>query len=69
MKSAANVIKRIRFTLGLGQAELAKKIGVTQQSICSYETGIRKPSYATLTKIKKLSQENDIEFSIDDFLD
>jgi len=46
-------IKSMRKSLGLTQADLAKKIGVTKQAITTYETGIREPSFRNLIKLSR----------------
>jgi transcriptional regulator with XRE-family HTH domain len=46
-------IKKFRKAAGLKQVELAKKIGVAQNSVASYETGIRKPEAQNIPKIAK----------------
>ena len=38
----------------LSQKELADKIGVTQQAISSYETGIRQPPIDILVKMSEI---------------
>lgn len=38
----------------LTQEELAEKLNISQKSISKYETGARKPSFETLTKMAKL---------------
>jgi len=46
-------IKSTRKSLGLTQADLAKKIGVTKQAITTYETGILEPSFRNLIKLSR----------------
>lgn len=46
-------IKKFRKAAGLRQAELAKKIGVAQNSVASYESGTRKPEVQNVPKIAK----------------
>lgn len=41
----------LRKKVGLTQAELAKKIGVSRSTIGNYEKGIREPDFETLEKI------------------
>lgn len=47
-------IRIMRKSLGLTQADLAKKIGVTKQAITTYETGIREPSFKNLIKLSRV---------------
>lgn len=44
-------IRRRREELGLSQAELAKRIGVTQGSIGNYESGVSNPKMELMTKL------------------
>lgn len=46
-------IKRIRKSLGLTQAEFAHKLGIKQNTVACYETGIRIPSDAIIKSISK----------------
>ena len=48
MEKTANRLKQLREKAGLNQTQLAKKIGISEQSISKYERGERKP------KIEKL---------------
>jgi len=68
MATVASAIKKIRYSLHMGQREFGKTIGVTQQSVYSYEAGTRKPSLATLKIIKQIATEHNIEFNLEDFL-
>lgn len=49
-----NRIATERKRLDLTQEELAEKLNVSQKSISKYETGVRKPSFETLTEMAKL---------------
>lgn len=44
-------IKNARLTVGITQAELARRLGVTPQAISQYERGIKKPKIETIKKI------------------
>lgn len=44
-------IKILREKLGLSQAELAQKVGISQVCLCRYESGDRSPSYQILKLI------------------
>ncbi len=46
-------IKKLRKEIQLSQAELAKKLYMSQQTISSWETGFREPDFATLEAIAK----------------
>lgn len=40
----SNILKRKREEKGLTQAEVAERIGTTQQNVASYESGYKVPS-------------------------
>lgn len=46
-------IKNARIKKGITQAELAEKIGVTQNAVCHWENGSRNVKLDTLVKISK----------------
>jgi predicted nucleotidyltransferase/DNA-binding XRE family transcriptional regulator len=48
---AAEVIREARRRSGLSQAELARRVGVSQPVISAYESGRREPGLAMLTKL------------------
>lgn len=48
MEKTANRIKQLREKAGLNQSQLAKKIGISEQSISKYERGKRKPKIETI---------------------
>lgn len=45
-------IKNARLTVGITQAELARRLGVTPQAISQYERGEKKPKIETIKKIE-----------------
>lgn len=45
------LIRQARITIGITQAELAKRLNVTPQAISQYERGVKNPKPATLKKI------------------
>ena len=47
-------IKIMRKSLGLTQAQLAKKVGITTKAMGSYEQGIREPSLKNLIGLSKV---------------
>lgn len=44
-------IKNVRLAVGITQAELARRLGVTPQAISQYERGEKKPKIETIKKI------------------
>lgn len=49
-------IKELRQDKGLSQGDLAKELGLSQQTISSYEKGIREPDISTLKKLADFFQ-------------
>lgn len=56
-------IKILREQKGLTQADLARGTGISQVSICRYESGEREPSISILRRIARF-----LECSVDDLL-
>ncbi len=48
---AADLIRHARWMVGLTQAEVAQRAGLTRQMISSYESGLRCPSVGTLERM------------------
>lgn len=46
-----NRLRELRLKRGLSQQELAKKVGISNQSISSYEKGVRKPKIEAWKKL------------------
>lgn len=47
-------IKELREQMNMSQADLAKRIGVSQVCLSRYETGERRPSYTVLKAIARV---------------
>lgn len=47
-------LKRLRDRAGLSQAELAKKLKISQKSISKYECGYMRPSYEVLLAMSSI---------------
>lgn len=47
-------LKKLREERGLSQKEIAKKIGVSRETISAYETGRAKPSLDVALKLAKI---------------
>lgn len=47
-------LRRIRLEKGITQVEMCRKIGVTQQTFSSYETGRKMPRVVILVKIAEV---------------
>ena len=48
---AADLLRNARWMVGLTQAEVAQRAGVTQQTVAQYERGRRQPSLMTLEQL------------------
>lgn len=64
-KFIAEKIKNAREQLGLTQEELGKLIGISKQSISSWEKGRNLPDILNIDKIANLSGKNLAEFFTD----
>jgi DNA-binding XRE family transcriptional regulator len=60
----SELIKGLRLHLGVSQAQLAEKLGVRQQTISEWETGIYSPSVRTSKYLNKIAEE--VEFKYDE---
>ena len=49
-----NRLKELRNSHKLSQAEVAKKLGITQQAYANYERGVRQADYNTLKKLSDI---------------
>lgn len=58
MASVGEIIQELRIEAGMKQNDLAKILNVAPSTISSYEQGINKPDYETLTKLSDLFQVN-----------
>jgi len=56
-KMSAEQIKSLRETMGWSQAELAKRLGVSQVSVSLWETGVNSPSRPVQMLFSKLREE------------
>ena len=59
-------LKNIRIAVGITQVELAKKLGVTKQSVSNWENGNIQPSVEMITKISEvLNVKSDVLLGLD----
>ena len=61
-----NKLARYRKHCEMGQAEIAKRIGVTQGSICNWERGFRTPDIRSIKKLISIFKDHGIETDLDD---
>ncbi len=62
MDNTSRIIKEIRTQLGLGQAELAKELGVSFATVNRWERGHFAPSPVALRALKQFCRERGIRF-------
>ena len=53
MQEFKDNLKTLRITAGLGQVELANKLGVSKGIISLWENGLREPSMSSLIALSK----------------
>ena len=59
-------LKSIRIAAGITQVDLAKKLGVTKQSVSNWENGNIQPSVEMIAKISKvLNVKTDVLLGLD----
>lgn len=54
MNNFAKNLKELRIEANMTQATLAQKMGVSQNTVSSWELGTRQPDYDTLLKLSRL---------------
>ena len=54
MVDFGNILKTLRLSDNMTQAQLAQKLQLTKSVISAYETGLRLPSYDVLIQISKI---------------
>ena len=67
--TTAECIKNIRIQLGQSQAEFAKLIDIDKSSVCLYESGKRKPSFATVRNIVAIAKKKGLKIKYTDVRD
>jgi transcriptional regulator with XRE-family HTH domain len=58
-----NYLKFHRMTLGLTQAQVAKKAGIRQGTYCDYERGLKRPRPITHKRLAEALQRPPEEFT------
>ena len=57
-----NFIRERRLNLGLSQADVAKKLGISQVAYGRYELGLREPNFSLILKISDVLKFEPGEF-------
>lgn len=63
MVKNSDIIKEIRYRLGLSQADLAGKLGVSFATVNRWEKGHCEPSQIALKAIKSLCEQNQMDYT------
>ena len=53
----ADAVRELRNRMGLTQRQLARRLGVRQQTVSEWETGIYAPRGASVTLLRMVSEE------------
>jgi len=59
-----DVVRRLRKRLDKSRADLARDLGLTEQTIVCYELGYRRPSLEAAWDIVRLGRENQMRISL-----
>lgn len=57
-----NYIKAHRTKMGLTQADVAKKLGISQQAYSRYEHGLREPGFELIIELSRILDYDPGEF-------
>lgn len=69
MMSAASTLRKVRMKLCLEPIEIAQKLNISRTSYYNYESGYRRPGLRVIRQIMEMARENNIDVTIEDFLD
>jgi DNA-binding transcriptional regulator YiaG len=61
----SELIKALRYHMGFSQAELADKLGVRQQTISEWETGLYAPSRATRKYLTLVAEQAGFVYGVE----
>lgn len=62
-----NNIKELRQKLGLSQKQFGEVLGVSKQSVSSYENGLTSPTFGKIAKAVETLRKQGHNISYDDF--
>ena len=61
----ADTVRELRSRMGLTQRQLARRLGIRQQTVSEWETGIYAPRGASVTLLRMVSEESGPAYSTD----
>ena len=61
----ADAVRDLRNRMGLTQRQLARRLGVRQQTVSEWETGIYAPRGASVTLLRMVSEEGGPAYNTD----
>ncbi len=61
----SDAVKELRRRLGVTQSQLARRLGVRQQTVSEWETGLYAPRGASVTLLRMVSEEAGPEYRTD----
>ena len=61
----SDAVRELRRRLGVTQSQLARRLGVRQQTVSEWETGLYAPRGASVTLLRMVSEEAGPEYRTD----
>ena len=61
----ADAVRELRSRMGLTQRQLARRLGVRQQTVSEWETGLYAPRGASVTLLRMVSEEGGPAYNTD----
>ena len=61
----ADAVRKLRSRMGLTQRQLARRLGIRQQTVSEWETGLYAPRGASVTLLRMVSEEGGPAYNTD----
>ncbi len=61
----ADTVRELRSRMGLTQRQLARRLGIRQQTVSEWETGLYAPKGASVTLLRMVSEESGPAYNTD----
>ena len=61
----ADAVRELRSRMGLTQRQLARRLGIRQQTVSEWETGLYAPRGASVTLLRMVSEEGGPAYNTD----